>query len=81
MAVRTTARTAAFMPWASPPEVRTPMRRGSPSRPSSGPADEPVGEGTVSEDMAAGMWGPSLGSPVGLAPDVGREGISPYCCW
>jgi len=40
-----------------------------------------VGERVLSEDMAAGMWGPSLRSPVGLAPGVGREGISPYCCW
>ena len=49
------------------------MRRGSPSRPSSGPADEPVGEGTVSEDMAAGMWGPSLGRRwAGLPASAGR---------
>jgi len=27
------------------------------------------------------MWGPSLRSPVGLAPGVGREDVGPYCCW
>ena len=52
------------------------MRRGSPSRPSSRPADEPVGEGAVSavsEDMAAGMWGPSLGRRwAGLPASAGR---------
>src|SRR5262245_9542668 len=61
MAVRTTARTAAFIPEASPPLVRTAMRRVAMDRPNLAHRRSPTATGTrtslgddVGRDAAAG---------------------------